>query len=180
MRKETSYAAVDETYLDGRQRCHHRRVAGNGRYCGAGDRPPPATDPFVGRRSLGVDCWPVDRTLRLEVGSATIEGISGIAIVFILFTLTTQLAVALLAHQTAESVVVSAARSASFDLAPSVVRLESELKSSVPGARRVEAGIDPLGKVVRVWARFEFVPPGPLFRPLWLSVEAEVPVVVSP
>lgn len=109
-----------------------------------------------------------------------VEGIVAIAIVFILFTVVSQLAVALLAQQAAEAAVASAARQASLRPGFSEDRLLADLRATVPGAGRIDAGLVNDGRLSRAWARIEFLPPGPLFRAFEFSVEAEVPVVVSP
>lgn len=102
------------------------------------------------------------------------------AVVFILFTLAAQLTVGLVSHQAAEAAVASAARAASLGRSYSSEALLSDLRATVPGARRIRAGLSRGDRLARAWARFEFVPPGPLFGSLEFSVDAEVPVVVSP
>lgn len=109
-----------------------------------------------------------------------VEGIVAVAIVFILFTVLAQLSVALLAHQAAEAAVASAARQASLRPGFSEDQLLADLRATVPGAGRIEAGLVDDGRLSRAWARFEFVPPGPMLRPFEFSVEAEVPIVVAP
>jgi len=109
-----------------------------------------------------------------------IEGIVAIAIVFILFTVVVQLAIALLAHQVAEAAVASAARQASLRPGLSGEQLVADLRATVPGAGNIEAGLADDGRLSHAWATFEFSPPGPMLRSFVFSVEAEVPVVVAP
>ncbi len=109
-----------------------------------------------------------------------VEGIAAVAIVFILFTVVAQLSIALLAQQTAEAAVASAAREATIRPGFSEEQLLVALRATVPGAERIEAGLAVDQRLSRAWARFEFHPPGPMFRSFEFLVEAEVPVVVSP
>lgn len=109
-----------------------------------------------------------------------IEGIVAVAIVFILFTVVAQLAIAFLAHQVAEAAVASAARQASLRPGFSEEELIADLRATVPGAGHIEAGLANDGRLSLAWATFEFSPPGPMLRSFVFSVEAEVPVVVAP
>lgn len=112
------------------------------------------------------------------------EGIAGIAIVFILFTVLTQAATALLANRTAQGVV--AASAARLAIAPTAAdaeksRVASELEALVPGAGGVDVEVVVVGdRVVRVTGRFGFVPPGPMFTGLVMEVTADAPIVVEP
>jgi len=115
-----------------------------------------------------------------ETGSAVVEGIAAIAIVFILFTVVAQLSIALLAHQAAEAAVASAARQATLRPGFSQEQLLADLRATVPGAGQIEAGLAADGQLSRAWAKFEFRPPGPMFRSFEFAVEAEVPLVVAP
>jgi len=109
-----------------------------------------------------------------------VEGIAAVAVVFILFMVVAQLSIALLAHQAAEAAVASAARHASLRSGFSEEQLMADLRATVPGARRIEAGLIAEGHLSRAWARVEFLPPGPMFRSFEFLVEAEVPLVVAP
>ena len=132
-----------------------------------------------GRRSEQRHCS-ADSISLAETGSAVVEGIAAVAIAFILFTVVAQLSIALLAHQVAEAAVASAARQASLRPGFSEEQLMADLRATVPGAGRIQAGLVADAQLSRAWATFEFLPPGPMFRSFEFSVEAEVPVVVAP
>ncbi len=119
----------------------------------------------------------------LDAGSAIVEGIAAVAVVFMLFAVLVQAATALVAHQTAEAAVDAAARRTAMRPGrqeTGAARLLAELEATVPGARNIEAGVRSDRRIAHAWARFDFVPPGPMFRPFTFAVEAEVPVVVAP
>lgn len=124
-----------------------------------------------------------DVQLGRERGSATLEGIAGIAIVFILFIVLAQAATALLAHRTAQGVV--AASAARLAIAPGGFdaerqRVRTELSALVPGADGVDVDVDVGTRMATVTGRFAFVPPGPLFGGLVMEVTADAPIVVEP
>jgi len=181
MKKGTRYGSIDQPIPCRRGGSHHRRMARDGGHRRSCHSVAPSADSVVCGRSVDLDRRAVDGSVRLvETGSAVVEGIVAVAIVFILFTVVSQLAVALLAQQTAEAAVASAAREASLRPGFSEERLLADLRATVPGAGRIEAGLINDGRLSIAWARFEFLPPGPLFRSIEISVEAEVPVVVAP
>lgn len=102
---------------------------------------------------------------------------------FILFTVLTQAATALLANRTAQGVV--AASAARLAIAPTSLdsersRVASELSALVQGAGGVDVEVVVGGRVVRVTGRFGFVPPGPMFAGLIMEVTADAPIVVEP
>ncbi len=110
------------------------------------------------------------------------EGIAAVAVTFLLFTVLVQAATALIAHQSAEAAVSAAARRGALGSSDAAnrSRLLTELEAIVPGGRQFEAGIEHGAAAARAWARFVFVPPGPVLRRFTFSVDAEVPVVVTP
>lgn len=117
-----------------------------------------------------------------DCGSAVLEGIAAVAVVFLLFTVLVQAATALVAHQAAEAAVAGAARRTALGSGVEIdeQRLLETLEATVPGGHNIEAGVASDGRVARAWARFDFQPPGPILRSFRFAVEAEVPVVVVP
>jgi hypothetical protein len=112
-----------------------------------------------------------------------VEGIAAIAVVFILFTVLTQGAAALIAHRGAES--AAAAAAARVAIVPASAReeagrLERAVAATVPGADRIEGSVSIGHDLVTALVRFEFVPPGPMFRSFDMEVTASAPLVVEP
>jgi hypothetical protein len=101
-------------------------------------------------------------------------------VVFVLFTVLVQATVLLLAHEVAESVVASAARSVASGNRVSSIDLERQLAGIVPGASGVRSSITYSRGVARVGAIVAVVPPGPAFGAVDMVVDAEIPIVVAP
>lgn len=132
---------------------------------------------------MGLDRRWSDRDVLVERGSATVEGIAAIALVFLLLTVLTQAATALIVHRSVQAaVVVSAARLAIDPGSESAerVRLASEVASIVPGTGPVIVEADVGSRFVTSSARFEFVPPGPMFDTIWMEVRSDAPIVLDP
>lgn len=111
------------------------------------------------------------------------EGVAAIAVVFVLFTVLTQAATALIAHRAGQSAV--AASAARVAIAPDSAgietdRLERTVEAIVPGARGAEVRIVVGSRLVTATVGFVFLPPGPVLRAFEMEVSADVPVVVEP
>lgn len=132
---------------------------------------------------MGLDRRPTHGDLLLERGSAALEGIAAIAVVFVLFTVLAQAATALIAHRAAQGAVAAAASRVAVDPwseRAAESRLSADLGASVPGAAAIESRIDVGRRFVTATARFELHPPGPLFRAIVMEVSADAPLVVAP
>ena len=131
---------------------------------------------------MELDRRSADRDVLLEAGSAILEGIAAIAIVFILFTVMAQVATALIAHRTAQGAVAAAASETALGTPAGEARdrLASDIASTVPGAADIEVSVWRGTRLARAEARFRFIPPGPLLRGLDMEVAADAPLVVAP
>jgi hypothetical protein len=132
---------------------------------------------------VGLDRRQPDRDLLLESGSAVVEGVVAIAVVFLLFSVLAQAAIGLVAHRVAQSVVDAAARRIALD--PGSVgsergRLTQEVTELVPGVGSIEVEVETGSRFATALARFEFTPPGPMLHPIDMEVRSDVPIVVAP
>ena len=131
---------------------------------------------------MGLDHQPADRVL-LEGGSATIEGTVALGLAFLLLTLLVQVATAMTARSAAGAAVAASARRASlpgFDAAGEEIRLGEMIEATVPGARRIRTDVRARGDLATALVRFEWRPPGPVWRTFVIRVRSDVPLVVSP
>lgn len=101
-------------------------------------------------------------------------------VVLLLFTVLVQSTVLLLAHEVAESLVASAARSVASGADVSSPDLDRRIARLVPGATRVRSSITRSGGIVRAGVALSVRPPGPMFGEVEMAVGAEIPVVVAP
>lgn len=124
----------------------------------------------------------IDGDLLVDRGSATLEGVAAVAVVFILFTAMAQVATAFLAHRMAQGSVAAAATrlAISHDVDLEATRLEQDLSSTVPGATGFDIELDLGGTMASATVRFGFVPPGPVFGEIPMEVTGRAPLVVEP
>ena len=180
--KGKTHAAIPNTPSPRGRWRDDRGVARNGGDRCSRDCPAPAADPLVGCRSLELDSGAAEWDIHLEDGSAALEGVAAIAIVFILFVVLTQVAAAFLAHRTAEVAVVAAVNRLALEQDPSAtqLRLANDLATVLPGSRvvAVETGIG--SSEARAVARFVFSPPGPFLSSILMEVKAVAALVVRP
>lgn len=118
-----------------------------------------------------------------DLGTALIEGLASMAIVFLLLTVLIQAATAMTARSAADAAVAAAARRASLpgaDLAAEARVLRARIVALVPGAREVRAAVTANSRDAVAIAGFAWIPPGPTLRPFRIEVRAEVPRVVPP
>lgn len=124
-----------------------------------------------------------DSRLLLDRGSALIEGLVGLAVVFLLLSLTVQAGIFLIARNAAESAVGSIARSAALygsDLAAHEDQLRAMIAGTVPGATSIFVKIFADDDAIDVSAHFEWVPPGPLWTAVPMRISATTPALVPP
>jgi hypothetical protein len=124
-----------------------------------------------------------DRLLRLETGSALIEGTAALGAAFLLLTLLVQIGAAVAAREAAQSAVAAAARRAALpdaDAAAERSRLVGMLAATIPGARDVETSVRRGGSTATASAGFRWIPPGPDWTAIEIRVEARAPLVVPP
>jgi hypothetical protein len=132
---------------------------------------------------VGLDRRQPDRDLLLDSGSAVVEGVVAIAVVFLLFGVLAQAAIGLVAHRVAQSVVDAAARRVALDPTSADserARLTDEVSELVPGVGSVEVEVGAGRRFATALARFEFIPPGPMLHPIDMEVRSDVPIVVAP
>lgn len=105
------------------------------------------------------------------------------AATFLLLTALVQLAAAMTARSAADAAVAAATRRAALpetDLAAEEARLITTIAAIVPGAQNVTVSLESGGESARGTVRFYWVPPGPVFAPFTIIVDAEVPIAVAP
>lgn len=129
---------------------------------------------------MGLDRRTALRTHGVERGSAIVEGIAAVAVVFFLFVALVQSAILLLSHEAAEATVAAAARTASFGTELDTSAVRTSILDAVPGAAEAVVGVRYQGGLAIVWAEVLVLPPGPVVVPARFLVDAEVPVVVDP
>lgn len=132
---------------------------------------------------MELDHRPADRLLRLEGGSAIIEGLAGLLIAFLLLTLIVQVAGAAIARNSAEAVVSAAARRASRPGAlveTEEARLARDLATALPGVAAVIVDVRLQPEQAVAAARFRWRPPGPAWLPLRIEVRSSAPRMVPP
>lgn len=109
-----------------------------------------------------------------------IEGVASIAMIFVLFVVLAQTAVAFLARQSAEAVVDAAVRDVAEGALVSDAELRDRLQTGVPATEVIEQQIRVDSGIARGSAILELHPPGPILRPITIRVDSEVPFVVAP
>lgn len=121
------------------------------------------------------------RLLRLERGSALIEGTVALAIAFLLLALVVHVGLLVTARSTAESAVGSMARRAARpEASVGEAELIDLIESSVLGSTDVSATVDTDETRSIAVASFLWNPPGPSFGSIRITVRASEPVVVPP
>lgn len=121
------------------------------------------------------------RLLRLEGGSALVEGTVALAIAFLLLALVVHVGLFVTARSTAESAAGSMARRAARPGATiDAAQLVDLIESSVIGASSVSATITSDDSRATAVATFRWDPPGPSFGPIEMTVSATEPLVVPP
>lgn len=119
----------------------------------------------------------------LQLGSATLEGLAAMAVLFLLLVVIAQAAFLVVARDTTQTAVNAAARRAGrpgANLGAERSRLADELRSAVPGAVGVAATIERIGDDVVAEVRFAWRAPGPNLIPITMRVGSTAPIVVPP
>lgn len=125
----------------------------------------------------------VQRILRLDRGSYTIEGIVAIGVFFLLMLIIVQLGFLVLARNAAATSVDAALRKAAAadgSVESLEVGLVRDVSAVVPGATAVSVEASRTDASVRAVLRFQWVPPGPDLVPVTVSIERSVVLVVPP
>jgi len=123
-------------------------------------------------------CTPSD-----ERASYTIEGIVAIGVFFLLLALIVQISFLILARSAAAtSIEASLRRAAVSDVDDATVasRIERDVMSVVPGAQDVAVDVTRVQDAVVAVVTFRWVPPGPDFVPVTVSIQRSVVRVVPP
>lgn len=132
---------------------------------------------------MGFDRGPADGPVRLDEGSATLEGVAALGLAFLLLTIVVQVATAITAQSAARAAVAAAARRAALpgaDIDAEAARLGQIIEATVPGAGEVDVAIQSGSTTVRAIAAFRWVPPGPDLRPFTIRVSADAQIVLAP
>ena len=119
----------------------------------------------------------------LQLGSATLEGLAAMAVLFLLLVVIAQAAFLVVARDTTQTAVNAAARRAGrpgANLGAETSRLANELRSAVPGAIGVAATIERIGDDVVAEVRFAWRAPGPNLIPITMRVGSSAPIIVPP
>lgn len=125
--------------------------------------------------------WFVDRAR--EAGSYTIEGIVAIGVFFLLVMLVVQLGFLVLARNAAATSVDAALRKAVTAGASDLTiqdGIERDVLAVVPGASGISVVVTSNVSSVRALLRFRWLPPGPDFVPVTVSIERVAVRVVPP
>lgn len=119
------------------------------------------------------------RLLRLERGSAIVEGLVALMLAFVLLVLIVQ-AVAFVATRSA----VGAAAGAFANHAAVTGAEESELvavlEGGVPGIERADVQVDHSAGVVAVEVQYSWRPPGPAMGAITVRINTSAPVISRP
>jgi Flp pilus assembly protein TadG len=118
--------------------------------------------------------------LRLDRGSAVIEGAAALGIAFILFAVVVQVALLFTARTTAQAAVDAFARRAAVSSWSNSQDLTAQIEKALPGSRDVEVSVDRSASVVSAVVEFAWDPPGPRFGPVSVRVTGSAPIVSPP
>ena len=105
------------------------------------------------------------------------------AATFLLLTVLVQLSAGMTARSAADAAVAAATGRISLpgaDLEIEEARLVALIGAVVPGVEGVEADLELGVLTARGRVRFRWVPPGPMFVPFTIEVDAEVPIAIAP
>lgn len=126
---------------------------------------------------------PVQRLLRLDSGSYTIEGIVAIGVFFVLLTLIVQLGFLVLARNIAATSADAALRKAvASDSTEAAIQagLQRDVGAIVPGATEISVDITSNQTAMLAAVRFRWVPPGPDLIPVTVLIERSIATAVPP
>lgn len=123
---------------------------------------------------------PGNDVLRVDRGSAIIEGAVALGIAFILFGVVVQVALLVAARSTAQAAVDGFARRAAVSATSTSDDFLEEIGRSLPGAHDVEVTLNRSGAIVRAILEFSWDPPGPRLVPVSVRVVGWAPVVAPP
>ena len=129
---------------------------------------------------MDVHQQPGHDVLRLDRGSAVIEGAAALGIAFILFAIVVQVALLVSARSTAQAAVDAYARRAAAATTSTSDDLIAEIGRVLPGAREVEVSLERSDAVVTAVLQFSWDPPGPRLVPVSVRVAGSAPVVAPP
>lgn len=124
-----------------------------------------------------------DRVLRVARGSAVVEGMAAMAVLFLLLIVLAQGAFFLVARSSASAAAGAAARRAALPEANAQVeanRLTTDVLATVPGARDVVARVSIEEETIEATVSFRWTPPGPDLMPVVVKVSSHAPQVVPP
>ncbi len=116
-------------------------------------------------------------------GSALVEGMAAMLVVFVLLVLIVQVAFVVVAHDVAATAVAAAARRAAragADPAAAEDRLAAEIASALPGAEDVTASVTVDTTSAEAVAWFSWRGPGPDVVPVRIVVRSRVRVAPFP
>lgn len=129
---------------------------------------------------MGIDQQPGDRFLRLDRGSAVIEGAAALGVAFFLLALVVQVAFLLSARASAQAAVDSFVRRAAVTESDSSSELVAELGRALPGASDISVTVSRSPSVVTAALEFTWNPPGPRLIPVVVRVIRSSPAIEPP
>jgi hypothetical protein len=132
---------------------------------------------------VDLDCRAAHRILRVERGSAIIEGAVAVGLSFLLLAVVVQVAFAATARNTAEAAVAASARRAArpgWSLESERAALARIIERTVPGAAAVSVSLARTDDRAVARVAFRWRGPGPSFVPLRIAVESSALLVVPP
>lgn len=129
---------------------------------------------------MDVHQQPGNDVLRVDRGSAIIEGAVALGIAFILFGVVIQVALLVSARSTAQAAVDAYARRAAVSGTSTPDPLAAEIARVLPGAHEVEVTLSRSDALVSAALEFSWNPPGPRLVPISIRVEGSAPVVAPP
>lgn len=136
----------------------------------------PASSPDTCRP--GQDCHDPD-----ETGSAVLEGMAAMAVVFLLLVVIAQAGFLVVARSTAAAATAAAARRAALpeaDAPAELDRLTREVTAAIPGAIDPTASAVVSPESIEITMTFRWAPPGPDLMPITIRSISRAPRVVPP
>ena len=124
----------------------------------------------------------VQRILRLDKGSYTIEGLVAMVVFFILLVLIVQVAFLVASRSMIGAAVDGSTRRLSHGsgVDGELNRLESEIAAVIPGVHVEEIDIGLTDEMVRVSVRYRWIPPGPDLIQVSMGVDRAAFLSVPP
>ena len=129
---------------------------------------------------MDVHKQPGHRLLRLDRGSAVIEGAVALGVAFFLLALIVQVAFLFSARASAQAAVDAFARKGSVAESWSPAEFVAEVDRVLPGADNISVTVERSSAVATATLEFSWDPPGPRLIPVVVKVVGRAPVINPP